>query len=98
MDVRGRADRASVPFRLFRGHVAGRAENPASGRQIESVVKLLGQAEVGYLGSAIGAEQDVGRLQVAVDDVVSVRVVDGQRQGVHETGGGRSVPGQASYP
>ena len=36
----------------------------------------LGQAEVGDVGLALGIEQDVRRLQVAVQDAALVGVVD----------------------
>ena len=39
----------------------------------------LGQAEVGDVRLAVGVEQDVGRLEVAVQDAALVGVVDGPR-------------------
>ena len=44
------------------------------------------------------AEQHVGRLQVAVDDVVLVGVLDGAGQGVHQLGGRGRGPGGAVEP
>ena len=48
----------------------------ASGRRAR--VEQLGDAEVEQLGRAVGGHQDVGRLEVAVDDQVLVRVLDGR--------------------
>ena len=53
---------------LLGGHVAGRAEDRLGPRQAAVAVQALGQAEVGELGRLVGGQQDVGRLEVAVDD------------------------------
>ena len=47
----------------------------------------LRHAEVADLGPAVAGQQDVGRLQVAVDDALLVGVVDGAGQRL-EPGGG----------
>ena len=44
-------------------------------------------AEVGELGRARRVEQDVGRLEVAVDDVVLVGVLEGRADAVHQLQG-----------
>ena len=46
----------------------------------------LGQAEVGDLRLALPVEQDVGRLEVAVDDAALVGVVDGLGHLGHQPG------------
>ena len=43
--------------------------------------QLLGQAEVGDVRLVVGVEQDVGRLQVAVQDALLVGVLDGPGDG-----------------
>jgi hypothetical protein len=40
---------------------------------------VLGQAEVGHVRLAVAIDQNVGRLEVAVDDAALVRVMDSPR-------------------
>ena len=47
----------------------------------------LGEAEVGDVGDAGGVDQNVGRLQVAVQDTVLVGVLDGAGDGGEVAGG-----------
>ena len=47
-------------------------------------IELLGQAEVGDLGRAVGAEQHVGRLQIAMNHAAQMRVVHGPCQPLDE--------------
>ena len=76
------------PARLFRRHVGGRPENHAHlrgpGGERGGVGHLacawsvllrqrLGEAEVEDLHRAVGADSDVGRLQVAVNDALVMR-------------------------
>ena len=68
VDVGRRTDVPALPARLLGGHVAGRAHDLAGLGVAVVRVDPLGQAEVGDLGRAVRGEQDVGRLQVAVDD------------------------------
>ena len=77
VDVGGRRDRAAAPDGLLGGHVGGRAQDRAGDGQARVGLDPLGQAEVGDVGLALGVEQDVGRLQVAVQDAALVGVVDG---------------------
>ena len=58
----------------------------------------LGQAEVGDLGHAVRGEQDVGRLEVAVDDPGLVGDVDGPGQGGQQLGGRPARLGVAAQP
>jgi hypothetical protein len=76
---------------LLGGHEVRRAEDDPGLRVQRGDVEALGQAEVGDLGDTVGVQQDVGRLQVAVDDPLLVRRVDGAGQGLHQPGG---VPGR----
>jgi hypothetical protein len=47
-------------------------------------VEILGQPEVGDFRLALFGQQDVGRLEVAVDDACFVGVLDGPRQLLHK--------------
>src|SRR5205814_5605358 len=59
------------------GHVIERAEDGARLGALEVVI--AGQAEIEQLGLTLGRDLDVARLQVAMDQVVLVRL--GQRRG-----------------
>ena len=86
INVGGGADLLGPARRLFGGHVAGRAEDEAGGG-LDAFAAPLGEAEVGDLGRAfpegrVGGpcQQDVGGLQVAVDDALPVGGVHAPRQ------------------
>jgi hypothetical protein len=85
IEVRLAAD--GVPERLLGGDVVGRAEHAPADRQA-GLVAAAGDPEVGDLGSRLGVEQDVLRLDVAVDDPVRVggvqraRDLDRERHGL----------------
>ena len=68
-----RADLLRVAPGLLGGHVGRRAQDGAGVGLVLVELEPLGQAEVGDLGRAVGGEQDVGRLEVAVDDPPVVR-------------------------
>ncbi len=72
IDVRGRPDRSCLSDHLLRGHVARSPEPRTAQRQGLPFVEVPRQPEIGDLGRAIGREQDVGRLQVAVHDPAPV--------------------------
>ena len=86
VDVRRRPDRARLPDHLLGGHVAGRPDPSAAQGQRRLVVKVPRQPEIGDLGRAVGGEQDVGRLQVAVHDPGLVRRLHGLGQRDQERG------------
>ena len=72
--------RTSVKLRVryprFRREKIRRADGDAGPREAQQRdVIVLGQAEVGDLHRAVAREQQVGRLDVAVDDAMLVRVV-----------------------
>ncbi len=58
---------------LLRAHVARRPQQQAGHRQ-RGFLDALGQAEVGQPDHALGVQEEVGRLDVAVDDAALVRV------------------------
>ena len=103
VDVRRRARLPGLTAGLLGGHVAGRAHDQVGPRQGRLAVQHLGQAEVGDLGRAVGRQQDVGRLQVAVHDPQPVRL--GHRAGqlfdqagrpLRRPGGAVELPVQAA--
>jgi hypothetical protein len=77
VDVGGRRHR--VAGELLGGGVVGSERRPRRGVGGAAVgrVEQLGDAEVEQLHPAVAADQDVARLQVAMDDEVPVRVGDG---------------------
>ena len=76
---------------LFRAHVARRAEGQAGPGHDRAAAETLGNAEVGQHRAAIFAEQNVLRLDVAVDDAAMVGVVQGAGD---SPGDGQSVLGR----
>jgi len=60
---------------LLRGHVVRRAQKLPFLGQVRGVHP--GDAEIGDLDPVVGRDQDVRRLDVAVDDAVGVRIVEG---------------------
>ena len=94
VDVRRRGHRLAADLlraRVFRRHQL----QPRRGRRqrlpAELRVQQLGDAEVEQLGRAVGRHQHVGRLDVAVDDQVLVRVLDGGADVAEERQPGRGV-------
>ncbi len=74
------------PARLLGGHVAGRAEDRPAARLGRVGLQPLDQPEVGDLGRPVAREQDVGRLDVAVDDPAAVGHVHGPGQRLDDPG------------
>ena len=72
------------PDGLLRGHVAGRAGDHARGRRLGAGHEDFGQAEVGHIGLVVAVEEDVRRLQVAVDDAVGVQMLDRPGDDAHQ--------------
>ena len=62
---------------LLRRHVARRPHDLARAGQPAVGLQLLGQPEVGDPRVAVLVEQNIGRLQVAVDHAALVGVLDG---------------------
>jgi hypothetical protein len=96
VDVGGGADLLRLARRLLRRHVGGGAEDGAGLRLAADVVQALGQAEVGdpqlsrlrlRIGcQAASSQEDVRRLEVAVDHAGLVGGVDGAGQRLDQRG------------
>jgi hypothetical protein len=74
--IAGGAEPAALAAGLLGRHVAGCADDGPGGGQAGVLVGALGQAEVGDARLALGVDQDVGRLEVAVQHAAAVREVD----------------------
>ena len=60
---------------LFRRHVTRGTKDLLAPRQAGVDPHRLGQSEVGDLGGAVGGEQDIGRLEIAMHDPQHMRGV-----------------------
>ncbi len=79
IDVAGRRDRFPAHLLrrgVFRRHDADAGPRLRPRRRERFRIEQLGDAEVEKLHRPIGVNQDVARLQVAMDDQMAVRVVD----------------------
>ncbi len=88
---------------LFRRHVAGRSQRITGQRQPRVQLHALGQAEIRHVGPAVRIEQDVRRLQIAVQNAPLVRIMHRPRHGRQQPPGrpevrrkARPVGGQAA--
>ena len=57
-----------VPHHLLGCHIAGSADGEPDGGQVGRLTGAAGQAEVGEHGAAVGVDEHVGGLEVAVND------------------------------
>src|SRR5437762_2482257 len=76
-DVRAPIDRLALD--LFRRHVGRGSDHGAGARRLALLALRLGDAgdaEIGQFGVAAGIDQDIGRLDVAVDDARLVGEVE----------------------
>src|SRR5262249_14304228 len=95
VDVAGGGDRPAVAGRLLGRHVGRGAEDRPRLGELDVGLDLLGQAEVGDVRVPLVVDQDVGRLEVAVQDAAGVGVGDRLGGLVDEAGGGAGVVGVA---
>ena len=75
--VRARVER--LPLRLFGRHVRGGAGHHtlAGPRHVRVCRHDLGQAEVEHLGATVVRDEDVGRLEIAVEDALLMSGMEG---------------------
>ena len=83
---------------LLGGHVRRRPHDRAAGGQFAVARQKLGQPEVADVRLAALVEQDVGRLQVAVQDAPLVRVVHRLGHGRDHPHGGPGIGGEVRQP
>jgi len=80
--------------KLLRCHVPQRAHHhPRLGRSLERLAQQPCDAEVDQPGVAIGPDEDVSRLYVAMDDAAGVGVVQRLRDLGADLGGGAGIKG-----
>ena len=85
VDVHRWSHLARFSFRLFRRHIPRRAHrDPALSQAFD--VELFGQAKIGYLGRAIGAEQHIRRFEVTMHHLMAMGVLHGDGQRFHQLG------------
>ena len=89
IDVGGRREAPLHARRLLRRHVGRSPHDGARLRQVAVALDAPGQAEVGHVRLAVLVDQDVGRLQVAMEDAALMGVV-------HRLGDGRDQPGRGA--
>ena len=87
VDVGRRGDRAAAARGLLGRHVGGRAQDGARLGQLDVLDQALGQAEVGDVRAALRVDQDVRRLEIAVEDPAHVGVGHGLGRLGDEPGG-----------
>jgi hypothetical protein len=85
IDVNRRADGADLSERLLRSHVTGGAQPGPAERELCSALDT-GQSEVADSGCAVGFQEDVGRLQVAMNDSALVGRLDRPSEGGQQSG------------
>ena len=66
---------------MLGGHVIRCTDNRAAQGQVETGLQALGQSKVGHERLGVRVEENVGRLQIAVQHAALVRVVDGASDG-----------------
>ncbi len=66
-----------LPLDLLRGDVGGRAQREAGVEPVRLVGEATGEPEVGQVDVTVGRDEDVRRLDVAVDESTRVRCVQG---------------------
>ena len=66
---------------LLGGQVGGRAEDRTDLRQLDAAGSEASQTEVGQVGPIFAVKQDIGRLDIAMDDSLLMGSVRARRQG-----------------
>jgi hypothetical protein len=78
VDIHGWVSFLGPPLGLLGRHVAGRAHDRLAPGQRRLAVEHLGQSEVADLGRALGRQEHVGGLEVAMDDAEPMGLGDPQ--------------------
>lgn len=71
-----------LPLGLLWWHVVWRAENLTGEGHIRVVSEVLGQPKIRHVRLAMAIDQNIRRLQVAVQDALFVRIVNGFGDGL----------------
>ena len=77
VDIRTGRDRRGLARGLLGRHVGRSAQHAAGEGHALLPLDSLGQAEVGDVRVALVIQEDIGRLQVAMEDAALVGMVDG---------------------
>jgi hypothetical protein len=93
VEVARDAERGAAAGEGFGGEVVGRAEDAGFGGEVATDFELCGETEIGETGF-VAVEEDVGRLEVAVEDALGVGGGEGDGDFAEERGGlaGREGP------
>ena len=67
-------------------------------REVAPRVDSPGQPEVGDVGFPLAVDQDIGRLQIAVEDAAPVGVIDGRGDGRDQPRRGREIGRELAEP
>jgi hypothetical protein len=87
IDIARGAKPIDLPRCLLWRHVAGRSQYLARCRKLVGGTVPLGQTKVGHTRTVIDRDQNVLRLQIAVQNAALVRMLNGQRRLLHQAGG-----------
>src|SRR5260221_4535147 len=79
------ADLSAIGRSLLWRHIIRRTQHLARDRQIGLAFEPLGQSEIGDPRLIVGVDEDVGWLEVAMQDAAFVRVMDGLSDGLEVT-------------
>jgi hypothetical protein len=74
-------------FDAFRREIGRRADDAFADARFAGLVDAHGDAEVHHARHAVGVDQDVGGLEIAVDDAMAVRVLHGVEDLQHHLDG-----------
>jgi hypothetical protein len=80
VDIRGATDARVISHRLFRRHVAGRAQNFHCARDATLCFDQPCQSEIGEMRFAFCVQQNVSGFDIAMQDAVLMRIVHRPRQ------------------
>lgn len=76
VDIRRGRQAFALTRRLFGRHIGGCAEDGGTHRQAGIILRQLGQPEIRDMRFALIVEQDIGRLQIAMENAALVGVMN----------------------